>query len=200
VEQWPQAKLAATYQAKCYTRPLSAPTVVLIILLVGWLLSKYSTMFKVIFDPRIEIAMTNNPRYQIFQSVYLVQKWTNRQNPRAHIGPIELVFWMCILGVRCILVPLEGLVTRASSFAISCAICMQIASAICCICDLVSDKNHFLSVFCTKSQMQFCVRFRVAHHIAQQIATRYRMLRVNGTNSVSDRKSHPSSNCTRNRA
>jgi hypothetical protein len=73
---------------------------------------------------------------------------------------------------------------------------LHIADAICCICDLVSAKNHFLSFFCTKSQMRFgvdaiwCLRFRVrfavAQQIAQQIATRYRMLRVNGGISVSD--------------
>jgi hypothetical protein len=34
---------------------------------------------------------------------------------------------------------------------------LQIAYAIWCICDLVSYKNHFLSFFCTKSQMRFSV-------------------------------------------
>jgi hypothetical protein len=38
---------------------------------------------------------------------------------------------------------------------------LQIAYAIWCICDLVSDKNHFLSFFCSKSQMRFCVRTKL---------------------------------------
>jgi hypothetical protein len=40
VEQWPQAKRAATYQAKCYTPPLSAPTELELLLkarLHGWI-------------------------------------------------------------------------------------------------------------------------------------------------------------------
>jgi hypothetical protein len=51
---------------------------------------------------------------------------------------------------------------------------LHIAGAIWCICDLLSDKNHFLSFFLSKSQMRFGVRFRVrcrcAPQIAQQIA------------------------------
>jgi hypothetical protein len=61
-------------------------------------------------------------------------------------------------------------------------------------CDLlylqIGVRQESLSIFfCTKSQMRFGVRFRVPHHIAQQIATRYCILRVNGCNSVSDTKS-----------
>jgi hypothetical protein len=41
---------------------------------------------------------------------------------------------------------------------------------------------------------------RCAHLIAQQMATRNRRVCVNGSNSVSDRESHPPSNCTRNRS
>jgi hypothetical protein len=57
----------------------------------------------------------------------------------------------------------------------------------------------FYLFFCTKSQMQFGVRFRVRRPIAQQITTRYRTLRVNGSYSVSDRESHPPSNRAQNR-
>jgi hypothetical protein len=72
---------------------------------------------------------------------------------------------------------------------------LQIADAIWCICDLVSDKNHLLSFFCTKSQMRFsvsaiwcgiwCPHSKLQHYIA----TPYCMLRVNGSNSVCDTKS-----------
>jgi hypothetical protein len=58
---------------------------------------------------------------------------------------------------------------------------LHIAGAIWCICDLLSDKNHFLTFLSTKS-----------HQIAQQIApnrTANCMVRVNGSNSVSYTKS-----------
>jgi hypothetical protein len=72
---------------------------------------------------------------------------------------------------------------------------LYIAGAIWCICDLLSDKNQFLTFFCTKSQMWFGVRFRVRcltlplrapNSTANRTANR--MVRVNGSNSVSDTK------------
>jgi hypothetical protein len=72
---------------------------------------------------------------------------------------------------------------------------LHIAGAIWCICDLLSDKNYFLTFFCTKLQMRFGVRFRVRCralplHAPNRTAKRTanRMVRVNGSNSVSDTK------------
>jgi hypothetical protein len=69
---------------------------------------------------------------------------------------------------------------------------LHIAGSIWCICNLLSDKNHFLTFFCTKSQMRFGVRFRVRTLplplcAPNRIANR--MVRVNGSNSESDTKS-----------
>jgi hypothetical protein len=105
----------------------------------------------------------------------------------------------------------NGLITQVISCAISCPIF--------CICDLVFDKNHVLSIapaairtpncMCdTKSyvwhqiaaatpnwiydlacDLVSSLELEIAHQIAQQIVTRYRMLRVNGSNSMSDTKS-----------
>jgi hypothetical protein len=44
--------------------------------------------------------------------------------------------------------------------AISSAICMQIADVIWCICDLVSDKNQFLSFFYQIADAILCVILR----------------------------------------
>jgi hypothetical protein len=72
---------------------------------------------------------------------------------------------------------------------------LHIAGAIWCICDLLSDENHFLTFFCTKSQMRIGVQFRVRCR-ALPLRARNRkanrtancMVRVNGSNSVSDTK------------
>jgi hypothetical protein len=83
---------------------------------------------------------------------------------------------------------------------------LQIAYAIWCICDLVSDFTSYLffapNCRCDLVYLQFGVRFRVrvclsqleiaqqiAQQIAPQIATPYRMLRVNSSNSECDSKS-----------
>jgi hypothetical protein len=73
---------------------------------------------------------------------------------------------------------------------------LHIAGAILCICDLLSDKNHFLTFLHTKSQMRFAVRFRVRCRALPLRApnrtansTANRMVRANGSNSVSDTKS-----------
>jgi hypothetical protein len=70
-----------------------------------------------------------------------------------------------------------------------------------CICDLQQIAHEIANkivrvispspsiFFCNKLQMRFDVQFCVAHQIAQQIATWYRMLCVNGSNSVLDTKS-----------
>jgi hypothetical protein len=51
-------------------------------------------------------------------------------------------------------------ITRAILCPISCAICLQITDALWCICDLVSDKNTFISIF-HHIQMRFHLRYRV---------------------------------------
>jgi hypothetical protein len=92
---------------------------------------------------------------------------------------------------------------------------LQIAYAIWCICDLVSDKNHFLSFFCPKLQMRFCVctkshmrysvsaiwcaipctfttRYCAPNRTANRTANRNTISQhhiVNGSNSVGDTKS-----------
>jgi hypothetical protein len=85
----------------------------------------------------------------------------------------------------------KGLVKRT----ILCAICMQIADAIWCIYDLRQE-----SLFCrcdlvcdSVSVLPFSLPLPAPNRTAN------RMVRVNGSNSVSDRKSHKPTNCTQNR-
>jgi hypothetical protein len=91
---------------------------------------------------------------------------------------------------------------------------LHIADAIWCICDFVFDKNHFLSFFCTKSQMRFdvdaiwcicdfvfdknhficffCTKSQMRFHVDAIWCLRFRVFSqhgVNGGDSVSDTKS-----------